>query len=798
MSRTISEQALETAIVADLVKAHYIQRPPSAFDKTLCLDPGPLVDFVQATQPKEWKKFVEQHRESARGQFLKRVAEALEADGTVTVLRQGLKVTGCKFRLAFWKPETTFNPDTEVLYQANQFTVMRQVRYSEKTDHSLDLMLFLNGLPLFTAELKNPLNNQDVTDAITQYRRTRDPREPLFALGRCVAHFAVDPFLVYMTTHLKGDDTVFLPFNRGQGDGAHRAAGNPPPELGVGFSTDYLWREVWAPDSALDLMQYFTQDVRDRDDQGKLRRSVIFPRYHQLDSVRRLVADARRHGPGQNYLIQHSAGSGTSTSIAWLAHRLASLHGDDDKRVFDSVIVVTDRVALDRQLSRTASSFEQTAGLVEHIDEGGKHLKEALESGKQIIVTTLQKFPVVLEQIRKLREEWEKQQKAIGQNPEEMEKPEFYKLKGYTFALILDEAHSSQGGDAAKEMKSTLRVSSEEEEGESPTDLDLKDQKARGRMKHVSTFAFTATPKEETLTLFGVDTPGANPRFTPFSLYSMRQAIEEGFILDVLKNFISYRTYWTLRKKVKEDPKFDRQKASKLLTRFVAEHDLTIRKKAEVVVEHLTSKVLDQIGHRARAMLVTGSRQQAVTFKLKVDEYLAERGYTWKAVVAFSGTVTDEDTKKDYTEANMNGFPESQTAAKFGTDPYRLLIAANKFQTGFDQPLLHTMYVDKRLADVNAVQTLSRLNRTYLGKTDTCVLDFADNAERVKEAFGKYYDGTSLAEVADPDELHQAESALKKFGFYFAADLTAFAAAFYKPRAVMEKVYAALKPVVDR
>jgi type I restriction enzyme R subunit len=801
MNKTISEQALETAIVADLVRAHYALRPPAAFDKALSLDPGPLIDFVQATQPKEWKKFIVQHKDEARPAFVKRVAEAVEADGTVTVLRQGVKATGCKFRLAFFKPETSLNPDTEVLYQANQFTVMRQVRYSEKTDHSLDLVLFLNGLPLLTAELKNPLNDQDVMDAITQYRRTRDPREPLFALGRCLAHFAVDPFLVYVTTQLKGDETVFLPFNRGDGDGKDRGAGNPPPKLGSGFSTDYLWREVWARDSVLDLMQYFVQDVRDRDDQGKLKRAIVFPRYHQLESVRTLLAHARKHGPGQNYLIQHSAGSGKSNSIAWLAHRLVSLHDKDDKRVFDSVIVVTDRVALDRQLSRTVSSFEQTAGLVEHIDQGGKHLKDALESGKQIIVTTLQKFPVVLEQVRKLHEEWQKEQARLGKTPDEQAKPVFYKPQGYRFALILDEAHSSFGSETASgEMKKALRVSSEDEEELTPLELAAKDQKARGRMKHVSTFAFTATPKEETLTLFGVET--SDGRREPFSLYSMRQAIEEGFILDVLKNFISYRTYWTLLKKVKEDPKYDRQKASKLLTRYVAENPKTIREKVEVIVEHLATKVLNQIGHRARAMLVTSSRQQAVLYKKAVDEYLAEKGYTWKAVVAFSGTVTIEDDKtnlkEEFTEVGINGFPEAHTAARFATDPYRLLIVANKFQTGFDQPLLHTMYVDKKLADVNAVQTLSRLNRTHPGKTETCVLDFADNAERVKAGFAKYYSLTSLAEVADPNELYAVESALKKYGFYFAADLEAFAEVYYKPRAVMEKVYAALKPVADR
>ena len=522
MIKVISERSLETAIVADLLNAHYVERQPSAFDKALCLDPGPLIDFIQATQPKEWKKFVEQHRESARDQFLKRVAAAIEADGTVAVLRQGVKASGCKFRLAFFKPETSFNPDTEVLYQANQFTVMRQVRYSEKTDHSLDLVLFLNGLPLFTAELKNSLNNQDVMDAITQYRRTRDPREPLFALGRCLAHFALDPFLVYVATQLKGYETVFLPFNRGDGEGKDRGAGNPPPKLGSGFSTDYLC-EVWTRDSLLDLLQYFVQDVRDRDDQGRLKRSVIFPRYHQLDSVRRLIAHARKHGPGQNYLIQHSPGSGKSNSIAWLAHRLVSLHDKDDKRVFDSVIVVTDRLALDRQLSRTVSSFEQTSGLVEHIDQGGKHLKQALETGKQIIVTTLQKFPVVLEEIRKLGHD------KLA-----------WRAEGPRFALILDESHSSQGGDAAKEMKATLRVGSDDEEGISPTDLALKDQQARGPMKHVSTFAFTATPKEETLPCSGSSGPGRRPG----TVQPVQHAAGDrgGFILDVLEelHFVSH------------------------------------------------------------------------------------------------------------------------------------------------------------------------------------------------------------------------------------------------------------------
>ncbi|MEX1027502.1 MAG: type I restriction endonuclease, partial [Candidatus Paceibacterota bacterium] len=811
MTKAISEQALEDVMVAELVKAGYHQRQPSAYDKALCLDAGPLIDFIQATQPREWDKFAKQHGESARSAFLKRVAQAVESDGVITVLRQAVKANGCKFRLAFFQPETSRNPESEKLYQANQFSVIRQLRYSEKSDHSLDVVLFLNGLPLFTVELKNPLNGQDVRDAITQYKKTRDPREPLFLHGRCVAHFAVDPFLVYMTTQLKGKETFFLPFNIGVGEGKNKGAGNPPPKLGDGFSTSYLWKEIWTKDRILELMQYFIQDVRERDEHGKLKRSVIFPRYHQLSAVRSLVADAREKGPGENYLIQHSAGSGKSNSIGWLAHRLASLHGADDCRVFDSVIVVTDRVALDRQLSRTVSSFEQTAGLVVHVDSG-RELMDGLESGKQIIITTLQKFPVVLEHVRKMEDEWRKQQNNAGgdagdPNPtrergaDPAEMPKFYKPDGHRFALVLDEAHSSQGGEASKEMKRTLR-DEDDDDTLSPAEMAAADQKTRGRLPHVSTFAFTATPKHQTLNLFGRENeapaPG-EPRYRPFDLYSMRQAIEEGFILDVLKNYVSYHTIWTLSKKIKEDPSYDPNKASKLLTRFVAEDPKTIREKVAIICEHLDSTVLDAVNGRGRAMLVTSSRQSAVTFRLEVDKYLAEQGLKWKAIVAFSGTVTDEESGKEYTETNMNGFPDAQTASKFDTEPYRLLIVANKFQTGFDQPLLHTMYVDKTLSGVAAVQTLSRLNRTMKGKDETCVVDFVSgNPDRVKEAFSRYYGETSLKEGTDPNDLYKIEGKLKRHGFFFPDDVEAFNRAFYVSRPSQDKIYAVLKPIVER
>lgn len=767
--KAISEQTLEAGILADLTAAGYQERPHAAYDRVLCLDPGPLLDFVQATQPKEWEKFARMYGASARDQFLNRVAQAVESDGVTLALRQGIKANGCKFRLAYFRPETGLNPETRKLHAANQLTAMRQVRYSERTEHSLDLVLFLNGLPLFTVELKNPLNGQDVKDAIVQYRLTRAPREPLFALGRCLAHFAVDPDLVYVTTNLKGEETEFLPFNRGNAGGA----GNP--SAAFGFATAYLWREVWAPDSVLDLVQYFAQDVRERDDRGRLKRKVIFPRYHQLDTVRRLVADARERGTGQNYLIQHSAGSGKSNSIAWLAHRLVSLHDADDRRVFDSVVVVTDRLALDRQLSRTVSSFELTSGIVEHIDTTSEDLKKALEGGKQIIITTLQKFPQIVGEMRR--------------------------LAGQRFALILDEAHSSQGGESSKDMKSVLSTGQglDDDEPVGADDMAARDQRERGRMSHVSTFAFTATPKSETLSIFGTATPDGGR--VPFSLYSMRQAIEEGFILDVLQNYVGYHMFWTLLKRIEDDPKYDRAKAARLLTAFVAGHDLTIRKRAQIIIEHFAGQVQHRIGGRARAMLVTGSRAEAVKFHRAVDDYIKEKAYPWRALVAFSGTVKldgpDADGK-DYTESNMNGFPESQTAAKFESEPYRLLIAANKFQTGFDQPLLHTMYVDKKLADVNAVQTLSRLNRTCPGKQDTCVLDFADNAERIKAAFERYYDRTTLSQTTDPNELYKLETQLKQMGLLFAGDLAAFKTAFYVARPAMDRIHNALKPVVDR
>ena len=749
----------------------YRKHTSEDYDKALCLIPEDVLSFIYATQPKEWDKFKKQHEGDARTPFLQRLASELRTRGTLHVLRKGIKANGCRFQLAYFVPSSGLNYELLNLYAANIFSEVRQLRYSEKNQNSLDLVLFLNGLPIFTAELKNPFTGQNVQNAIQQYRSKRDPREPLFAFGRCLAHFAVDPELVYMTSHLEGQNTRFLPFNLGRNGGA----GNPPSWKG--FATAYLWESIWARSSVLNLLQHFIQEIEEQDDKGRKtgKKSLIFPRYHQLDAVRRLVATAREKGPGQRYLIEHSAGSGKSNSISWLAHQLSVLHDNQDRRVFDSIIVITDRRVLDKQLQQTVQQFEQTLGVVENIDKTSGQLKDALESGKTIIVTTLQKFPVIVDQIEL--------------------------LKGKRFAVIIDEAHSSQSGESTKSLKTVLTVGSlddadieESDEGEDLEDRIAEEMKKRGRLPNVSYFAFTATPKPKTLELFG--TRRADGKYEAFSLYTLRQAIEEHFILDVLENYTTYKTYWSLLKKIETDPHYDRTKATLLLKSFVDRHEQTIAKKVAIMIEHFAGQVAHLIDGKAKAMLVTRSRLHAVRYKHAVDRYLKEHGYPYKALVAFSGTVRDGGI--DYTESNMNGFPETQTAEIFKQDAYRILIVANKFQTGFDQPQLHTMYVDKKLGGVNAVQTLSRLNRTYPGKNETMVLDFANEAEEIQQAFAPYYEKTLLSEGTDPNLLYDLQTRLAGFHFYSEDDVNRFAVMYFDPKGSQDKLYAVLAPVVDR
>lgn len=587
----------DKAGTGQFISGGYKKRKPDDYDRALCLIPKDVIEFIYATQPKEWDKLQKQHGDDAKSLLLKRLSSDVQTRGTLEVLRRGIKANGCKFQLGYFRPASGLNEGLQKLYRANVFSIVRQLKYSEKNDKSLDLGVFLNGLPIFTSELKNPLKLQNVQDAVRQYRLDRDPKEPLFVFGRCLAHFAVDPNLAFVTTHLRGPKTRFLPFNQGHNLGA----GNPPSWKS--FATSYLWEQIWARDSVLNLIQQFIQVIEEEDDKGNKtgELSLIFPRYHQLDTVRRVIADALAAGVGRCYLVQHSAGSGKSNTIAWLAHQLSVLHDLRDARVFDSIIIVTDRRVLDRQLQRTVRQFEQTLGVVENIDKTSRQLKQALEDGKTIIVTTLQKFPVIAKQMGA--------------------------MKGKKFAVIVDEAHSSQSGESTKSLKEVLAARSlaDAEKQDAGKTEDLEDRivaeiKSRGRLPNVSYFAFTATPKPKTLELFGRKRPDG--KFEPFSLYSMRQAIEEKFILDVLENYTTYQTYWNLLKKVEGDPNYDREKASYLLKQFVGLNRHTIDKKVAIVVEHFREHVIQRIGGKAKAMIVTPSRLHAVRYKLAVDQYL--------------------------------------------------------------------------------------------------------------------------------------------------------------------------------
>lgn len=765
------------------VPGGYLKRRPQDYDRGLCLLPRDVLDFILATQPKEWEKLRQHYGAEVKERFLARLSREIGRRGALDVLRNGVKDSGCSFHLAFFRPASGLNDELQRLHAANLFAVVRQLRYSDKDDKSLDLVLFLNGIPIFTAELKNPLSGQTVEDAIRQYKTDRDPREPLLTFARCLAHFAVDPELVFVATRLEGPKTVFLPFNQGRFGGA----GNPPvPPTQKGYATRYLWDGIWARDSVLDLIRQFIHEVEEEDERGRKtgQRFLIFPRHQQLDAVRKLIAHVRAHGTGERYLIQHSAGSGKSFTIAWLAHQLSTLHDAQDRRVFDSIVVVTDRRVLDRQLQRTVRQFEQTLGVVENIDQTSRQLREALESGKTIIVTTLQKFPVIAQEIGA--------------------------LPGQRFAVIVDEAHSSQSGESTKSLKAVLASPSleeaEQEEAEAATPEEelenaiLAEIQRRGRLPNLSTFAFTATPKQKTLELFG--TNREDGKFEPFHLYSMRQAIEEGFILAVLENYTTYKAYWRLLKKIEDDPRYDKQKASYLLKSFVELHPHAIQEKVRIIVEHFAAQVQNEIGGKAKSMTVTRSRLHAVRYKLALDRYLEERGYPWKTLVAFSGTV--HDGGQSYTESGMNSvgkdrvIGERQTATEFEKPEYRFLVVANKFQTGFDQPLLHTMYVDKKLGGVNAVQTLSRLNRTHLEKRGTMVLDFANEADAIREAFEPYYETTLLSEETDPNLLYEVQGRLIAFDVYTEADVEAFARVYFDPKATQDQLYAVLNSVRER
>lgn len=740
------EAYIETFLID---QSGYEKRKPENYDKALCVDRELTLRFIKATQPKEWELLAEQHGSFAEDKFFKRLSEEIKARGLLDVLRMGMKDNGSSFSLAYFKPVTTINEETRKLYEGNIFSVMRQVKYSARNENSIDMVIFLNGLPIFTIELKNQLTGQSVQNALRQYKTDRDPNEPLLQFKRALTHFAVDTDEVYMTTKLEGLKTFFLPFNKGN----EMSSGNPPAKNK--YKTEYVWEDIWTKDTVLEIVSRFLCLQKDEkvDANGKksIEEKLIFPRYHQLDAVRRLIADSRDGGAGKNYLIQHSAGSGKSNTIAWVAHRLADLHDKTDKKIFDSVIIITDRRVLDKQLQNTVAQFEQVRGVVKKIDKHSSQLREALENGEKIIITTLQKFPVIVEDIEK--------------------------LSGKNFAVIIDEAHSSQTGESAKTLKQVLTFDEQEKDYEDGEEFILAEMKARGKQKNVSFLAFTATPKQKTLELFGEKQ--FDGTFSPFSIYSMKQAIDEGFILDVLKNYTTYQMFFNLLKKVEADPEYKKKKAQRLMVDFVGKHEVAIQKKIEIIVTHFWDNIAREIGGKAKAMIVTRSRLHAVRFKLEMDAYLAKMNLPMKALVAFSGTVDDGDL--EYTEPQMNGVSESQTAETFNKeDDYKFLIVAEKFQTGFDEPFLTAMYVDKKLGGVNCVQTLSRLNRARPDKEETFVLDFVNDTDSIKESFQPYYTTTVLSEATDPNILHDLQRDILNYKLFDEREVGEFCKMYFR------------------
>jgi len=734
-----SEKGLEALITASLVNdAGYVEGRPEDYDRDHAVDLAQLFAFLRDTQPDVIETLSIGEEGTSRQQFLHRLQGEIAKRGVIDVLRKGIKTGPAHIDLFYGTP-TPGNEKAKELFAANIFSVTRQLRYSkDETRLALDMGLFINGLPIATFELKNKLTKQTVADAIEQYKRDRDPKELLFQFGRCVVHFALDDHEVWMCTHLKGNGSWFLPFNKGYNDGA----GNPPNSEGL--ATDYLWKEVLTKPSLTNILESYAQVVEEKDKQGRKKRKQIFPRYHQLDVVRDLLKKAQADGAGQRYLIQHSAGSGKSNSITWLAHQLVELK-QGDKPIFDSVIVVTDRRVLDKQIRNNIRQFAQVSAVVGAVTQGSRQLREFILQGKKIIISTVQKFPFILEEIGNQH-------------------------RGSSFAIIIDEAHSSQGGRTAAAMNIALSEQGEEEE-ESVEDRINRIMEARKMLPNASYFAFTATPKNKTLEIFGIKQ--ANGNFRPFHGYTMKQAIQEGFILDVLRNYTTVSSYYRLVKTVEDDPEFDAKKARRKLRRYVESHDHAIRLKSEIMVDHFHEQVLakKKIGGRARAMVVTSGIKRAIQYKLAFDAYLKERNSPYKAIVAFSGE--HKHGGQDVTEATMNGFPSNQIPEAFREDPYRLLIVADKFQTGYDEPLLHTMYVDKQLSGVKAVQTLSRLNRAHPQKHDTFVLDFMNDTEGIERSFGDYYRTTILSQETDPDKLHDLKAVLDGYQVYSEADVDA-------------------------
>lgn len=878
-----TENTFETALVQSLVEqGSYTEGNPAGYSPEIGMFKKVALRFLQESQPKRWEKIASVHGADTESRIIQRLYKEMDLRGSLDVLRNGFVDYGVRFQMAFFQPASGLNPDAVNLYNKNMLQVYRQVYYSTKNKNSVDLLFALNGIPVATMELKNQFTGQDVGNALKQYSTTRDNRELLFAFKkRTLVHFAVDQDEVFMTTKLEGDKTYWLPFNKGYNNGK----GNPPNPNG--YRTSYLWENILQKDSWMEIIQRFvhlqTEEI-EADGRSYKREKLIFPRYHQLDIVRAITNKVLDVGVGKNYLVQHSAGSGKSNSIAWLAYRLSSVHNEQNERVFDSVIVVTDRKVLDQQLQNTIYQFEHKSGVVQKIDKDSKQLASALGYGTNIIITTLQKFPFVVGE--------------VGQLPDRR------------YAVIIDEAHSSQGGEASRKMKEVLSAKSledlpasykslptkkegkyyvyiilcedgtlykgytddlqkrwiqhkerkgaewtknhkpvriihqeefdskedaikrekflktgrgrkcldelrlrqagavEEETDDFTGDDFIREQiestaASRGQQDNISFFAFTATPKYKTLQFFGDKDEEGKP--APFHLYSMRQAIEEGFILDVLQNYVTYELYFKLTKAIEEDPEVKKKKAAKAIGKYVSLHPHNLAQKTEVIIEHFRNVVSKKIGGKAKAMLISGSRLHAKRYYEEFERYIKEKGYKEiKVLVAFSGKVVDDNAPEGVSEPEITGYSEKELPGIFGKEDYRILIVADKYQTGFDQPLLHTMYVDKKLSGVKAVQTLSRLNRTYPGKEDTFVLDFANDRETILQSFQPFYEVTTVKEETDINHLYDLKTRLDQFQIYWGSEINAFANIYFHPETKLnnakqqKRLYAYTDPAVDR
>lgn len=772
-------------------KGGYEKGNPKFFDRKLALDVSTFIEFIKTSQPKAWERFEKIYSADSERQIIDRFCREVKMVGLLKVFRQGFTDRGIKFRVVFWKPETTINPTTMAQYNANILQCTRQLHYSLQNENSIDIVLFINGIPVVSMELKCQFTGQNTDNAIKQYKFDRATKDALFEFkNRVLVHFAVDLSNVYMTTKLEGANTYFLPFNQGS-NGAGNVGGKGNPVNPDGYDTAYLWEQVLCKDRLLEILHKYLHLQVERDEKGNVKSErMIFPRYHQLDVVTKLLADVKKNGSGRNYLIQHSAGSGKSNSIAWLAHRLSGLHNDKDEKIFQSVIIVTDRRVLDSQLQNTVYQFDHVEGVVQKIDKNAQQLKEAIEAGTGIIITTLQKFPVIYKEVNSGNKR---------------------------FAIIVDEAHSSQTGDAAKKLKRALadtekaleEMAELEYEDESKCKDDdeklLDELAAQGIHDNLSFFAFTATPKDKTLQMFG--TRDENGKYHPFHIYSMRQAIEEHFILDVLQNYMTYKMYYKIAKTIPDNPELDTTAGIKAIRNYETLHPHNISQKTAIMLEHFRNITRYKIGGKAKAMIVTPSRLHAVRYVLEFKKQIAEKGYTdLDVLVAFSGEI--EDKGETYTEEKINKTKDGKTIkenalpATFHTDDFGMLIVAEKYQTGFDEPLLHTMFVDKNLSGVKAVQTLSRLNRICRGKQDTFVLDFVNSAEYIQKAFEPYYEETVLEMETDPNVLYDLKNTLDEYRVYQQIEINSFADVWYSAEnqeyADLGKLKSKIQPALDR